>query len=456
MILTNLLINLVKGAMMGEHYDRLLTRAPLFRVIVLWGGITLLSSCNIGSPQGSALQGSAPVASPSSATPATAKSCTKPDQTVSFEPVTLTHAKGFNIEYHDRYKVITVSNPWTNSKQSFQYLLVQCGTPIPPGFDQAQVVTIPIEKVVVLSTTHLPFFDRLNALDRIKGIRQIQEVSNPKLRQQFDRGEVVAVGNGTDLDFERIVSLQPDLVTTFGIANVETTSIQRLQDLGLPTAVIAEYLEADPLAQAEWIKFIAAFLNQEKEANTIFNAIVQDYNHLRSLTQNLEKRPTVLTGFDLNGTWYVAGGKSFIAQFIQDAGGTYLWGDNTNTGNLALDFEAVFLKGSQAEIWINTNTNWQTILDVTQEDDRYGEFKALKTNYIFNNDAQLNPDGGNDYWESGILNPQVVLADLIKIIHPDLLPDHTLFYYRKLLPSPSHSIPSPSNASPNDREASSP
>jgi iron complex transport system substrate-binding protein len=444
--------------MMGEPHDRFPTHAPfsccrnrgffspLVRgSIALWGMTIALGSCTVLSPlpQGS---------DPGSAPTATAKPCTQPDQTVNFEPVTLTHAKGFSLEYHDGYKVLTVSTPWTNSNQSFQYLLVQCGTPIPPGFDQAQVVTIPVEKVVVLSTTHIPFFDRLNALNTIQGIRQIQEVSNPKLREKFDRGEVVAVGNSTDLDFERIVSLQPDLVTTFGIANVETSSIQRLQDLGLSTAVIAEYLEADPLAQAEWIKFIAAFLNREKEANTIFNAIVQDYNQLRSLTQNLDQRPTVLTGFDLNGTWYVAGGKSFIAQFIEDAGGTYLWRDNTNTGNLPLDFESVFVKGSQADIWINTNTRWQTVLEVTQEDDRYREFQALKTNRIFNNDAQLNPDGGNDYWESGILNPQVVLADLIKIIHPDRLPDHTLFYYRKLLPS----SPNPNSPSPNDRVPASP
>jgi len=408
--------------------------------------------------------GANPTSDPATSAAKQAKPCnaSNPGKT-SFDPVSLTHAKGFRIEYHDRYKVVTVSTPWANAQQSFQYLLVQCGTPIPEGFDQAQIVTIPVEKVVVLSTTHIPFFDRLNALDTIKGIRQVQEVSNPTLRQKFDRSEVKAVGNGTDLNFESIVSLKPDLVTIFGIANVETSSIQRLQELGLSTAVIAEYLEADPLAQAEWIKFIAAFLNQEKQADIVFNTIVQEYNQLRSLTQDLDKksdknsnknlnpnqaskkRPTVLTGFNLNGTWYVAGGKSFIAQFIQDAGGTYLWQDNTITGNFALNFEAVFLKGVKADFWINTNTNWTSQAQIIQEDDRYGQFKAVQTGNIFNNDAQLNPDGGNDYWESGILNPQIVLADLIKIIHPELLPDHTLFYYHKLPPT-----------TPSDREISPP
>ena len=378
-------------------------------------------------------------------TPQMARACQTPDPAASLAPadrVQLTHAQGFNIEYFDHYKVVTVSRPWVNSDQAFQYLLVQCGTPIPPGFEQAQVVTIPVQKVLVLSTTHLPFFDRLKALDKVIGIRNIQETSNSVIREKYDRDEVASVGNGTELNFERIVSLQPDLVTTFGIANVETSSVQRLQDLGLTTAVIAEYLEPDPLAQAEWIKFIAAFLNAEKEANQVFETIVQEYTELQSLTQDLnqdsnqdlQQRPTVLTGFNLNGTWYVAGGQSFIAQFIQDAGGTYLWSEDTTTGNIPLDFEAVFLKGSQAELWINTNTQWQTLADVIQEDDRYGKFKAWQTGKLFNNDAQLNPDGGNDYWESGIINPQIVLADLIKIIHPELLPDHQLFYYRQINP----------------------
>ncbi|BAL99694.1 MAG: hypothetical protein KatS3mg049_2263 [Caldilinea sp.] len=51
---------------------------------------------------------------------------------------------------------------------------------------------------------------------------------------------------------------------------------------------------------------------------------------------------------------------------------------------------------------------------------------------MYNNNARLNEYGGNDYWEGGLANPDVVLADLIKIFHPELLPDHELVYYRKL------------------------
>lgn len=348
------------------------------------------------------------------------------------DPITLTHAKGFNVKYYSHYKLVTVSNPWQNADRTFEYLLVQCGTPVPKDYPNAQIIQIPIQRSIVLSTTHLPYFDRLNQLNGIVGVRQVDDISNSIVREKIDRGEIQSVGNANSLDLELIVKLQPDLVSTFGIANVETSSIRQLQDLGIPTAVIAEYLEASPLAQAEWLKFIAVFFNQEKESERIFHTIVEDYEKMRKLTQTISDRPSVLTGFNLEGTWYVAGGKSFIAQFIEDAGGNYLWSDNQSNGNLSLDFEAVLDKGANASVWLNVNQKWQTLNDALIEDDRYLNFTAFQQQHIFNNDARLNPSGGNDYWESGVINPQIVLADLIKILHPQLLPDHQLVYYRKL------------------------
>ena len=349
-------------------------------------------------------------------------------------PVTLDAATGFTVDYHGHYKVITVSTPWAGSKQAFRYLLVQCGTPMPDGFEDAQWVSIPIQTAMVLSSTHIPFFDQLEALDTLIAVRQPQDISHPWVREQIQNGTIAKVGNANDLDFETIVSLQPDLVTTFGIANVETSSINRLQELGLATAVIGEYLEKTPLGQAEWIKFIAPFLNKEAQAEAKFAAIAQRYQDLKALTQDIpdSDRPSVLTGFNLEGTWYVAGGQSFIAQFIQDAGGNYLWSENPSSGNVPLDFEAVFAKATDAAIWLNVNQNWQTLEDALGEDPRYGNFLALQTGQVFNNDARLNSDRGNDYWESGILNPHIVLADLIKILHPERLPEHELYYYRSL------------------------
>lgn len=66
------------------------------------------------------------------------------------------------------------------------------------------------------------------------------------------------------------------------------------------------------------------------------------------------------------------------------------------------------------------------------EDNRYANFAAVKTGNVYNNNARINNSGGNDYWESGTSNPDIVLSDLIKILHPEILPNHQLVYYRKL------------------------
>lgn len=346
--------------------------------------------------------------------------------------VKTTYAQGFTVDYYPGYKLVMVTNPWQDAQRTFQYLLVQCGVPIPTDFPEAQVVQIPVRQVIALSTTHLPFLDQLGVLNTLQGVRRFQEVSNPQVRSQIAEGKLTQVGTANDLNLELILELQPDLVTTFGIANVETSTIDQLQKLGIPTAVVAEYLEDSPLAQAEWIKFIATFYNQETVANHIFQHIQTDYERLKHSTKAVQNRPQVLTGFSIEGTWYVAGGRSFIAQYIEDAGGDYLWRDNPNTGNIPLSLEAVFNRGKTADIWINVNPLWSTLQEAIVDDQRYQKFLPLQQGQVFNNDRLLNPDGGNDYWESGIMAPQVILADLIHIFHPNLFPEYQLVYYRKI------------------------
>lgn len=347
-----------------------------------------------------------------------------------------THAKGFEIEYRDHYKVITVRNPWEDADRSFQYVLVQCGTPVPKGYDRAQIVTVPVNSVVTLSTTHLPYFDKLNALDRLVGVLNAQHVSNTNVLNKIDRGEILEVGLNPSLDTEKILNLSPDLVTVFGMGNLSTDSYPKLIEAGLNVAVYAEHLENSPLGRAEWLKFTAAFLNQEAEANAKFSAIAREYNALVERTQTTSDRPTVVTGFSYNGTWYVPGGESYMAQFLEDAGANYLWQDNDARLSLPLSFEAVYDRAADADFWLNVNTNWTAKSDAIADDPRYGEFDAWKGDRVYNNNARVNPHGGNDYWESGIVNPHVILEDLVRIFHPELLPesesDSNGFYYQKL------------------------
>jgi len=355
-----------------------------------------------------------------------------PEKDYFSEKVELDYARGFEVEYFDHYKVVSVVNPWQNAEVTFQYVLVQCGTPIPSGFEEAQVVQVPIQTVVSLSKTHLPYLEKLELLDRLVAVGRPDIINTPAVREKIEQGEMPGVRKGSSLNFELLLSLDPDLVMTFGTGNPQFDTFPKLMELGIPTAIVAEYMESSPLGQTEWIKFTALFFNREGKAESVFAEIATRYEQMKQMAQNVSDPPTVLTGFNQSGTWYIPGSKSYVAQYLDDAGAKYLWADNESRGSLPLDFEAVYERAQTADYWLHVNQDWKNLEDATQQDQRYGNFQALQQGQVYNNDARLNAAGGNDFWESGIVNPDVVLADLIKILHPERLPEHELVYYREL------------------------
>jgi iron complex transport system substrate-binding protein len=217
---------------------------------------------------------------------------------------------------------------------------------------------------------------------------------------------------------------------TFHTGN-EQDSYPKLREAGLPVVINAEWSEQEPLAMAEWIKFIALFFNREAEAEAIFNNIAEEYIRLKGRAAVVQDRPTVLTGAPFQGTWWMAGGRSFFARLLEDAGAVYLWNDNDDTGAIPLSFEAVYARAAYADFWINTGY-WEHRVEALEEDPRFAEFRAYRAGTMYNNNNRVNGYGGNDFWESGRANPHLVLADLVAIFHPELLPGHEFVYYRKL------------------------
>jgi iron complex transport system substrate-binding protein len=193
-------------------------------------------------------------------------------------------------------------------------------------------------------------------------------------------------------------------------------------------------METHPLGRAEWLKFTALFFNKEALAEKAFDEIAQEYERLSQLGHHVLVRPTVLTGTSWRGTWFLPGGKSFMAQFLRDAGAEYLWEKDQTTGAIPMDFESVLAQAQHADFWVNADT-WHSVSDVLATDARYGMFKALQTRQVFNREGRVNSQGGNDYFETGVMYPQKVLADLIKIFHPELVPEHNLIWYRQLAPA---------------------
>jgi iron complex transport system substrate-binding protein len=341
-------------------------------------------------------------------------------------------ATGFRVEYHRHYKTITIREPWQDADRSFTYTLVQCGTPIPSGVDPDRVITIPVRSIVALSTTHLPHLDRLGVVDRLVGTGSADHISTPSVRDRLVTGKAIEVTRNLSTNIEAIIGLDPDLVMTHSIGDPSSDIDPKLTEAGLNVVLNAEYVERSPLGRAEWLKFTALFFNREAEANAQFATIKREYLAVAELVKTVAVRPTVLIGFSYQGTWYVAGGQSYGAQLLADAGANYLWRDSTAPVTLPLDFEAVYELAAAADIWLNLNPAWATRAAAIADDPRYGQFQAWQRDRMYNNTAKTNATGGNDYWETGLLEPQVILADLVQILHPDLLPDRELVYYEKL------------------------
>lgn len=347
--------------------------------------------------------------------------------------IKVTQSKGFTVEYHRNYKVVSVKNPWRNADTTFQYVLVQCNTPVPSGFDKSQIVQIPINSVVVMSTTHLPLLDKLGLIDRLVGVSDFNQINTSSVLAKIKAGKLQEVGRSNNTNVEKVLEIKPELVTTYGVGNPKSDSHPKLIEAGLPVAIIAEYMESSPLGRAEWLKFMALFFNRETEAEQVFSQMESRYNSIAKIASQAKNKPTVFSGLDSRGTWYIPGGDSYTAKFIADAGGDYIWKDDRSTGSLNLSFEQVFDRAQTAAIWINSSRDWRSIDDVTNTDRRYAKFRAVKDAKLFNPTARVNATGGNDFWEGGTANPDLVLADLVKALHPELMPKYQFVYYRPLI-----------------------
>lgn len=347
------------------------------------------------------------------------------------EKITLTHTEGFTIEYHNSYKIVTVSTPWPGAEETLQYVLLQCGAPTPDGIEAAQIIEVPVQTVATMSTSYLPFLDAYGVLDRLVAVDDATWVNNPTVAQMAAENKLVQVGYGSSVNVEQMLELQPDVTLTYGSGSPDYDAHPVLLNAGLKVAVNAEWLETSPLGRAEWGKFIALFFNQEAAAEALFAETASRYETLKTQAAAVADKPTVFTDSEYQGSWYVAGGRSFTAQFLADAGAAYLWADNESAASIPLAFEAVFDVAATADYWINVGFV-NSLAELQAADERYSEFAALQNGNVWNNNKRQNANGGNDYYESAVAHPDDVLADLIAIFHPELLPEHEFVYFHRL------------------------
>lgn len=337
----------------------------------------------------------------------------------------------FQIEQKNGYKILTVSKLWPGANATRTYVLYPRGSQTPAGVKADLFIQVPVQRVVLYSTTYIPAIEAIGALDTVVGVDNASYVYSPALRARIGAGKVVETTKNWMPDIERLIALKPDVVFNFGIGN-EWDTFPKMQEAGLPVVLLGEWNEQDPVARAQWAVFIAAFFNKETQAQERVNAISRAYNTLKTLAAGSAPRPRVLVNGPFQGIWAVSGGQSYMARLIADAGGDYLWADNKESGGLNLSVEAVFERAFKADVWLNPVYGANRLADVRGLDPRFSTLPVLKKGQVWTNELRMSPGGGSDYFESAVMNPNLVLEDMITIFHPELLANHTFIYYKKL------------------------
>lgn len=342
------------------------------------------------------------------------------------------YATRFDIQVEGDYTQLRVFDPWQNSKgSSFSYVLGERQELIPDSLSDLPFIQTPLKRVITMSTTHVAMISGLGESNSIIGASGTPFIYTREIRKRCDADEISDVGYGHGLNYEKVVALDPDVVFLYGVEGSVISTAEKLGELGIQVVYCAEYLERDPLGKAEWIRFFAPFFQREAEADVLFNRVDSSYRALQSLTVSIESKPRVMIGLPWKDTWYIAGGNSFSSRLIGDAGGSYIWRDNSSDEAVPLDLETVYSKAIDADIWINPGVA-QSINELIAFDERFSDLPVIREKMVYNNNKRMSPGGGNDYWESATLRPDLVLADLISVFHPQLMRDHSMVYYRKL------------------------
>lgn len=336
------------------------------------------------------------------------------------------YAKGFQIADHGNFRLVDITDPSQESSITYKYALLHRGSSkenIPTDYT---IIEIPVKSVICMTNLQLSNFIKLKALDKVVGITSTRFLSNTQINEQLKEGKTSKIGIEGEFDTEVVIALDPDIIL---VSPFKKGGYDAIRNLDIPLISFLGYKETTPLGQAEWIKFTAMLLGMEEQAEQQFEEIERKYIELQSLTANIDNKPTVLSGELHSGNWYVVGGKSYLAQLFKDAGAKYFMHNDNESGGFYVDYETVYSQGANADYWRIVNSyNGEYSYDVLkQTDTRYIDFKAYKEKKLIYCNLREKP-----FYENTPVEPEVVLADLIKIFHPSLVPNHTPVYYELL------------------------
>lgn len=334
------------------------------------------------------------------------------------------YAERFELLQDSRGMVLRVKNPWQGADSVvYDYRLVaDTAASLQPG-----EIRCPIRRAVCMSSTHVAFLDAVGEVGVVCGVSGLDFITNAAVHA----AGVKDVGYDSNLNYETIVALQPDVVFMYGLTG-ENAAVAKLQQLGIPVIYIADYLENDPLGRAEWIVPFGVMSGQMAGAVAAFMHTENEYKTLGEMVAGgVSERPRVMLNAPYKDVWYLPGDRSYMIQLLNDAGGEYLGAGEDTDVSRPVSAERALQLMAKADCWLNPGMV-QNMAQLKADNRRFATLPVVQRGAVYNNNARTTPMGGSDFWESGAVHPDVVLADLIRILHPELLPEHELYYFQQL------------------------
>ena len=340
------------------------------------------------------------------------------------------YAKGFSIVNYDGYSILTVKNPWPKATKTYRYILKEKNGIVPDSLKKNPIIAVPIKTIVVTSTTHIPSLEMLGEEKSLVAFPNLDYISSEKVRALIDGKKIKEIGNNQSLNTEVLIDLQPNVIIGYGIDNNNPT-LDNLQKSGLKVMLNGDWNEETPLGKAEWLKFFGALYGKQKQANDIFSKIATEYFATIAIAKKAVTKPTVLAGDMFEDKWYLPKGTSWGSQLLKEANADYLWAETTGTGSLSLSFETVLERAENADVWI-TSGQFGSLKAMTDASPHYSQFKAFNKKKVYSFTRKKGKTGGVLYYELAPNRPDIVLKDILKIMHPELVPDYELFFFEKL------------------------
>lgn len=344
------------------------------------------------------------------------------------DTIRMKYSSLLQIVKHADYTVVTIRNPWDTLKVLHTYLLADREKPLPEHLPEGTVVRTPLQKSVIYSSVHCSLWSELDELKGIGGVCGLEYIKLPQIQEGCRNGSIVNVGNSMNPDIECIIDLRPDAILLSPFEN--SGGYGRVGKLNIPIIECADYMETSALGRAEWMRLYGLLLGKEAQADSLFAGIEKEYLTLTQQvkSQNL-KRPTVISEMKNSSAWYIPGGNSTMGRLYQDAGADYVFASLSNSGSVPLAFETVFDRGGNADIWLIKYNQPQdkTYSELERDYAPYARFKAFQDRKVYGCNTNHVP-----FYEESPFHPELLLKDLIKIFHPELLPDYDLKYFSNL------------------------